>query len=356
MNKLLLSLLLLVSCNPFPVYANGTSFPPGGGGTSYPDITDPGTAGSNGSTNPAINIDTSTASAVTGINIKTAATAGGVTITATDSGANTPLTLNSKGTGAATYGTPGSGTANLSSGSGNVALQTTFGVNRLLVTPSTFVFTPTTNGTASTARFQYVPAADTSLTLSTNALIINFGNATRQHATGALTLQTDYSFSGNTDSFVGASTLTDGATMALLTKSCGANGTCTNESGLYHVSQALTGTISNSFAINVAADTGATNNYAARFAGDIQLVGSAPVASTCGGGAVAAGSSDHKGQVTGITAATACTITFNTALPTTPACTFSTSTGIAVGASAISTAAVTTTMVALTGTLYYICF
>ena len=80
-----------------------------------------------------------------------------------------------------------------------------------------------------------------------------------------------------------------------------------------------------------------------------------PVVSACGGGTAAASSTDNKGQITGITAATACTITFGSTMPTAPACSFSTSTGIAVGISAISTAAVTTSMAALTGSLYYIC-
>lgn len=80
-----------------------------------------------------------------------------------------------------------------------------------------------------------------------------------------------------------------------------------------------------------------------------------PVVSTCGSGTLTAGSTDNKGQITGITAATACTITFSSALPAAPSCVFSTSTGIASGPSTISTAAVTTTMAALTGSLYYLC-
>ena len=82
---------------------------------------------------------------------------------------------------------------------------------------------------------------------------------------------------------------------------------------------------------------------------------SVPVVTSCGSGTAVASSTDNKGQITGITAATACTITFGSTMPPAPACTFSTSTGIAVGISAISTSAVTTSMAALTGTLYYIC-
>jgi hypothetical protein len=90
--------------------------------------------------------------------------------------------------------------------------------------------------------------------------------------------------------------------------------------------------------------------------GDVQFGGVAPTISSCGGGSLASGGTDHKGQITGITAATACTITFSQTLGTGPACTFSDSAGTAVGISSISTSAVTTSMTALTGTLYYVCF
>lgn len=82
---------------------------------------------------------------------------------------------------------------------------------------------------------------------------------------------------------------------------------------------------------------------------------SIPVVTTCGGGILTAGSTDNKWTITGITAATACTVTWGTALPTTPSCAFNTSTGIAVGGIP-TTSAVTTSMVALTGTLQGICF
>jgi len=52
-----------------------------------------------GTSNPAFNIDTSTGSSVTGLNIKSAATGNGVAIKALDSGSNTALTIDAKGTG-----------------------------------------------------------------------------------------------------------------------------------------------------------------------------------------------------------------------------------------------------------------
>lgn len=79
-----------------------------------------------------------------------------------------------------------------------------------------------------------------------------------------------------------------------------------------------------------------------------------PAVTSCGSGTLVTGSTDNKGQITGITAATACTITFSSPLPAAPACAFSSSTGIAVGG-VPSTTAVITTMAALTGSLSYIC-
>ena len=81
-----------------------------------------------------------------------------------------------------------------------------------------------------------------------------------------------------------------------------------------------------------------------------------PVVSACGGGTAAASSTDNKGQITGITAATACTLTFGSTMPTAPSCHPTGSVAIvSPSISAISTSAVTFAMSAFTGTLYYIC-
>lgn len=70
-------------------------------------------AGQNGTTNPAFNVDASTATSATGIDIASAAATAGVAITATSSGANEDLTIDAKGTGTVTV----NGTA-----TGNVVL------------------------------------------------------------------------------------------------------------------------------------------------------------------------------------------------------------------------------------------
>lgn len=308
--------------------------------------------GANGSTNPVLAVDASTTSVASGVVIKGAATGVAPTITTTDSGTNSGLTVQTKGTGTLTLnaGSGGVGAVNIQSNS-----STVFSYNT-----SKFAWTPASMTGSTNAFYNFGMNAKNTSTASTEGPFMVFGATGNfdQHATGALSLQRDYIFVPYTDSFAGASTLTDGATIGFSLPGCGTNATCTNMSGIYHASTALTttGPITNSFALNIAADSGATNNYAARFAGDIELVGAAPTISSCGSGTIVTGSSDHKGSVTGVTAATACTITFAQAFLTPPSCTFSSNAAIVPTISTISTSAVTTTMTALTGTLYYLCF
>lgn len=221
------------------------------------------TVGANGSTNPALIVDASTASSATGVAIKSAATGGVTTITATDSGANTGLTLASKG----------AGSVNLNTGSGNVTLQVS-GVSRFTIGNggSTIAIAPTSYASNSTTKVLFTMAADTTINASTEShnFYIN-GTVTRQHATGALALQRDVRITGSTDSFVAASTLTDAATLGIGFKSAGTNATVTNSSALYIPTQAITGTVTNSYALNITSATGATNNYAAKISGCINF-------------------------------------------------------------------------------------
>lgn len=58
--------------------------------------------GRNGATNPVFNVDDSTTSAATGLNVKGAAAAAGVAVTAISSGTNENLTIDAKGSGTLT--------------------------------------------------------------------------------------------------------------------------------------------------------------------------------------------------------------------------------------------------------------
>lgn len=219
-------------------------------------------AGPNGATNPAFQIDSSTASAVTGIKITAAAAAGGSKIEAISSAANEDIILGTKGS------------------SSSVKLQVGAS-NKYVATAQNHTFSVSSTGTASTVRFGYTGATDTNLTASTEAPSIYFNlGQTRQHATGALALQRDFRVNPTTHSFVGASTLTnaagfsvDGAPIA------GTNATITNSSTIYSAGNAVGAGVTNSYGLNIAANTGATNNYAATFSGGAVGIGTAAPAS-----------------------------------------------------------------------------
>lgn len=306
--------------------------------------------GANGATNPVLQIDGSTSSVATGVTIKGAAAAGGVAITAISSGTNEALTINSKGTGNAVLGTGGS--------SGSVKLQSG-GSDRLSVTNSAYTFASGTTGTATTTRWLYTGPADTNLTAGTEAPNVIFD------LSGTRNWLSNTTVSAQRNLLVKAPTFTFTSSGGNVTDTCtvcisgapigGTNSTLASAEGLEIPTSVLTNTTTGAGAV-IAAPSGATNNFSLITTGNVAHRGTIPTISSCGSGAIVTGSSNHKGQIGSITAATACTITFSSALDTAPACTFSDSAGTAVGITSISTAAVTTSMTALTGSLYYICF
>jgi hypothetical protein len=82
--------------------------------------------GLNGTTNPAFNVDASTASSATGLNIKSAAAAGGLALSVLSSGANENLTINAKGTGTITLGNVSTGVVYIGSGGAGKITVTTW--------------------------------------------------------------------------------------------------------------------------------------------------------------------------------------------------------------------------------------
>jgi len=152
--------------------------------------------------------------------------------------------------------------------------QTVAGAKTFTGTPT--AFTPTASTTAATTRFLFTGAADTTLTASTEApsTYFNLGQ-TRQHATGALSLQRDFRITPSTHSFVGTSTLTTASAFSIDGPvNGGTNATITNSSALY-VPTSLVTNVTNSYGVNVAATTGATNNYAGVFTGGNLGIGTA---------------------------------------------------------------------------------
>lgn len=216
------------------------------------------TIGANGTTNPALEVDDTAASAVTGLDIIAHASGGGTTLIPISSNANETLFLSSKANAPIQLQVGGIQRAQINS-SGMASWQSNIN----------YLFSTSVSGTAATTRFAYNGSADTGLTAGTNAMgwYINLGQI-RQHATGALALQQDFRFSPSTHSFVGASTLTDaegfsidGAPIA------GTNATISSSTGLYIGSNAVGAGVTTSYGLAVNTNTGATNNYAAEFLG-----------------------------------------------------------------------------------------
>jgi hypothetical protein len=81
--------------------------------------------GLNGATNPAFNIDASTALSATGVNVKSAAAAGGVAVSVLSSGTNENLTIDAKGSGTVTLNGTGTGNIVLGRAATGVSLSTT---------------------------------------------------------------------------------------------------------------------------------------------------------------------------------------------------------------------------------------
>ena len=214
--------------------------------------------GPNGATNPALKIDTSAASAVTGVAITSGTAGGGVTVSAISSGTNESLKLISKGSTHTIIQTAGA--------TGGVILGPNLGVQYSFY-PGYVLFNPSATITT-TPKFEVRAATDTNLASGTEALGVHFNLAqTRTHQGGALALQRDIRVSPSTHAFASASTVTDAATFAIDgPPSPGTFGSFTNAHGLYIPTSVVSG-VTNSFGLNVAATTGATNNYAAVFTG-----------------------------------------------------------------------------------------
>ena len=97
---------------------NGTWATPAGSGGGGPFFTTSSVnalgTGPNGTTNPSFNVDASTASAATGLNVKAAAAAGGLAVSVISSGTNENLTIDAKGSGTITIGGTSTGAIVLS--------------------------------------------------------------------------------------------------------------------------------------------------------------------------------------------------------------------------------------------------
>lgn len=130
-------------------------------------------AGRAGATNPAFNVDASTASSATGLNVKAAAAGGNLAISVLSSGSNEALIVDAKGTGSINFGTTSSGFINL-------FRQTFIGTTSLApASGTTLTVSQNTGGTPLTSAFGNISlqaiAADT---VSNVVLFDSFGAGT----------------------------------------------------------------------------------------------------------------------------------------------------------------------------------
>jgi len=82
--------------------------------------------GLNGATNPAFQVDASTASQVAGLSVKGAVTGGTVALAAIDSGTNANISLNAKGNGIITIGNSSTGATQIGAGGGGLTVTSSF--------------------------------------------------------------------------------------------------------------------------------------------------------------------------------------------------------------------------------------
>jgi hypothetical protein len=248
------------------------------------------TVGANGATNPALQVDASTASSATGVSIKSAAAGNSVRIEAISSAANEALICSGKGSGAFI-------------GTSNNFVQ--FQVNGTTIfsgSQSQCAFATPTRAFTSNTGLDFTFAASTNAPISTEVLGFNFNaSATQTHQTGAITTQRDIRFRTSTHAFNGASTISDvygvsidGAPIA------GTNATFTRSTTLFLGANPVGAGTATSYGLWAKPNTGATANNAARFDGAIDLngagvgtsgqvltsggVGAAPTWTTPGGG------------------------------------------------------------------------
>lgn len=211
--------------------------------------------GPNGATNPVLKINAATASAATGIEVIGAAAGNGVAVNAISSGTNEALYLSSKGDGGVALRIGGS---TVVSG----------GATQTAIINTVRAFTSNTG-------LLYTLISGTSLSASTEAHAIHFNLAnTQEHSTGALALQRDFRVSAATHSAVAASTITTAATLGIDSAPIAStNASITNSVGLYHPGANVGAGVTNSYAAWLIANSGATNNFAARIDGSINLNG-----------------------------------------------------------------------------------
>ncbi|CAM5999275.1 unnamed protein product [Sphagnum balticum] len=224
--------------------------------------------GANGSTNPVLNIDSSVASQVSGITIQGQASGTAPTITTTDTAANAGLLIQTKGTSTLTLA-GGSGGF-----SGTVALATNGSATRLVQTAYATTFTP--GASQSVTHFVFTGPADGGSTAGTEHVNVFFNTSASRQWTGGTTvaLQRETRFAQPTYTATSATTFTEAANFAIDGAPIqGTNATLTQTEALRVIGGAV-GSAGTAYGLWCVAPTGASNNYAAGFSGNVSISGS----------------------------------------------------------------------------------
>ena len=197
---------------------------------------------------------------------------------------------------------------------GNALVLQTGGVERINMFSGTTRFSNSGVGSGNATSILFSPSSNTNQTLSTEQKSFEIATATCQHATGALTTQRFAVINAPTYSFVGASTITNAATLAVTAAPiAGTNATITNSYSIWAQAGDVrfdgTNTRIKHLAGTTTAPTGAVGTGA----------GTSPSAVT-----FSANATDLSGDVLVTTGtlptggATVLTVTFNTAYGTAP--------------------------------------
>ena len=110
-------------------------------------------------------------------------------------------------------------------------------------------------------------SANTGLIAGTEDNDFLFTLSTKQFPTGAITIQRAVNITQPTYSFVGASTITNAATIAIAGAPIGGTNATITNSYAFYIGAGVVANVINSYGLIVNAQTGATNNYAACFMG-----------------------------------------------------------------------------------------
>jgi len=201
---------------------------------------------------------------VTQIQTSNASGAPGLILEASPNGNTSAITMSSSGLSFWTH----SGSGNYVAGDVKMTINYTGLVGVGTTSPNANLeVAQTATATGALKGFIYTGAVNTNQTLSTEIPSFTITTAGRQWATGALTTQREVLITQPTYSFVGASTITNAATLAIAGAPIkSTNASITNTHALLIQAGAVS-TATNSYGLTVNAQTGATNNYAAAFLG-----------------------------------------------------------------------------------------